>query len=189
MGDTTDIRKGAVIRHNGDLYVVNFCQFVNPGKGSAFTKTKMKSLTTGKGVEITYKSGENVDTVQVQRQNMQYLYKNAGMYSFMNKDNYETVDVSAETLGEDAVYLKEGIDVIAVMHEDRVVALELPKKIQYTITQAPPAVKGDTAGGNVTKEAVMENGLRVQVPIFIKEGEEILVNTETGEYSGRAGDK
>lgn len=189
MGNTTDIRKGAVIRHNGDLYVVCDCQFVNPGKGSAFTKTKMKSLTTGKSVEITYKSGESVDTVRVERQNMQYLYHSSGLYSFMNKDNYETVDVSAETLSEDVVYLKEGLEVMAIMHEERVVAIELPKKVQYTVASAPPAVKGDSAGGNVTKEAAMENGLKVQVPIFIKEGEEILVNTETGEYSGRAGER
>ncbi|KKW42095.1 MAG: Translation elongation factor P [Candidatus Magasanikbacteria bacterium GW2011_GWA2_56_11] len=189
MGDTTDIRKGAVIRHQGDLFVVSNFQFVNPGKGSAFTKTKMKSLTTGKSVEITYKSGETVDTVQVERQNMQYLYRNGDMYSFMNKLSYETLDVDASTIGDDAQYLKDGVEVIAIMHEERVVAVELPKKIQYTVTQAPPAVKGDTAGGNITKEAIMDNGLKVQVPIFIKEGEEILVNTETGEYSGRAGEK
>ncbi len=85
MGDTTDIHKGAVIRHQNNLYVVTSCQFVNPGKGAAFTKTKLKSITSGKGMEITYKSGETVDTVQVNRQNMQYLYKNGDFYSFMNR--------------------------------------------------------------------------------------------------------
>ncbi len=189
MGDTTDIRKGAVIRHNNDLYVVSDCQFVNPGKGSAFTKTKMKSIATGKGMEITYKSGETVDVVQVQRQNMQYLYKNGDFYSFMNQTTYETADVNKDTLGDDVKYLKEGLDVIAMLHENSVVAIELPKKVQYTVTQAPPAVKGDSAGGNVTKEAIMENGLKVNVPIFIKEGEDIVVNTETGEYGGRVTEK
>ena len=189
MRDTTDIRKGAVIRHQGDLYVVSEFQFVNPGKGSAFTKTKMKSIATGKSIEITYKSGETVDTVQVQRQNMQYLYKSGDFYSFMNQTSYETTDVSADVLGDDARYLKEGLEVIALTHESSVVAIELPKKIQYMVTQAPPAVKGDTAGGNVTKEAIMDNGLKVNVPIFIKEDEEILVNTETGEYGGRVSEK
>ncbi len=189
MGDTTDIKKGAVIRHNNDLFVVNDCQFVNPGKGSAFTKTKLKSISTGKGMEITYKSGETVDTVQVQRQNMQYLYKSGDFYSFMNQTSYETVDVSEGIIGDEVKYLKEGLDVIALTHEEAVVAIELPKKIQYTITQAPPAVKGDTAGGNVTKEAIMDNGLSVQVPIFIKEGEDIVVNTETGDYGGRVTEK
>ena len=181
--------KGAVIRHQGDLYVVTEFQFVNPGKGSAFTKTKMKSISTGKSVEITYKSGETVDTVQVQRQNMQYLYKSGDFYSFMNQTTYETADVSADVLGDDAEYFKERLEVIALTHEGSVVAIELPKKIQYTVTQAPPAVKGDSAGGNVTKEAIMDNGLKVNVPIFIKEGEEILVNTETGEYGGRVSEK
>lgn len=189
MGDTTDIKKGAVIRHQNNLYVVTECQFVNPGKGSAFTKTKLKGISTNKGMEITYKSGEAVDTVQVQRQNMQYLYKNGDFYSFMNQTSYETADVSADILGDDAKYLKEGLEVITLTHEGAVVAIELPKKIQYTVTQAPPAVKGDSAGGNVTKEAVMENGLKVNVPIFIKDGEDILVNTETGDYGGRVSEK
>lgn len=188
MADTTDIKKGAVIRHNGGLYVVTDCQFVNPGKGAAFTKTKMKSISTGKGMENTYKSGENVDVVQVQRQNMQFLYKSGDMYSFMNQSSYETVDVGADILGDDAKYLKEGLEVIGVNHEEIIVAIDLPKKVQYTVKVAPPAVKGDSASGNVTKEAEMENGLKVFVPIFIKEGEEILVNTDTGYYGGRAGE-
>jgi len=185
MGDTTDIKKGAVIRHNGDLYVVTSFNFVNPGKGSAFTKTKMKSISTGRTQEITYKSGETVDTVKVERQNMQYLYRNGDMYSFMNQDTYETVDVSAEILGEDAKYQKEGLVVIAVLHEGAVVAIDLPIKIEYEVKIAPPAVKGDTASGNVTKEIELDNGLKIQAPIFIKEGETVIVNSETGEYGGR----
>src|SRR3990167_76812 len=105
MGDTTDIRKGAVIRHQGDLFVVSGFQFVNPGKGSAFTKTKMKSISSEKSIEVTYKSGESVDTVQVDHVNMQYLYTNGDFYSFMNQSTYETVDVNKEVLGEDAQYL------------------------------------------------------------------------------------
>lgn len=185
MGDTSDIHKGAVIKKDGDLWVVTFFQFVNPGKGSAFTKTKMKSITSGKTVEITYKSGEAVETVQVQRQNFQFLYKNGNFYSFMNPSTYETVELDESIIGEDGAYLKEGLEVIALVHEDRPVAIELPKKIKYTVKNSPPAVKGDTAGGNVTKEIILDNDLKVQAPIFIKEGEEILVNTETGQYGGR----
>src|SRR3989338_1552419 len=186
MGDTTDIRKGAVIRHQNDLYVVTQFQFVNPGKGSAFTKTKMKSISTGKTIEITYKSSESVDTVQVQRQNMQYLYRTGDMYSFMNQDTYETIDVSSDLLEEDTQYLKEGLSVIALIHDGAVVAIDLPKKITYRVVEAPPAVKGDTASGNVTKEVVLDNGLNAHDPIFIKEGEDIIINTETGDYGGRA---
>jgi len=189
MASTSEIKKGAIIRHQNDLYVVTAFQFVNPGKGSAFTKTKMRSISTGKSLEITYKSSENVDMVSVSRDNMQYLYKNGNSYSFMNQKNYETVDVAAAVLGDDAKYLKDGLDVVAVVHEGNVVAIDLPKKVTYKVVQAPPAVKGDTASGNVTKEVELDNDLKVQVPIFIKEGEEIIVNTETGEYGGRAGDK
>lgn len=186
MGDTTDIKKGAVIRHNNDLFVVTDCQFVNPGKGAAFTKTKLKSITSGKGTEMTYKSGETVDTVQVQRQNMQYLYKNGEMFSFMNKDTYETVDVDGSVLGDDAKFLKDGLDVIAVLHEEAVVAIDLPKKVTYKVVVAPDAVKGDSTSGNVTKDIELANGLKIKAPIFIKEGEDVVVNTESGEYDGRA---
>lgn len=186
MASTSDIKKGAIIRHQNDLYVVTAFQFVNPGKGSAFTKTKMRSISSGKSLEITYKSGENVDLVSVSRVNMQFLYKSGNNYSFMNQENYETVDVSADVLGEYAKYLKDGLDVIALTHEENVVAIDLPKKITYKVVQAPPTVKGDTASGNVTKEVELDNGLKVQVPIFIKEDEEVIVNTETGDYSGRA---
>ena len=131
MGDTTDIKKGAIIRHNNDLYVVTFAQFVNPGKGSAFTKTKLKSISTGKGIEITYKSGESVDIVQVGYTNMQYLYNDGTNYSFMNKETYETIEVSADLLGDDVQYLREGLEVIMAMHEGRAVAMQLPKSKIY----------------------------------------------------------
>lgn len=185
MGDTTDIRKGTVIRHNNDLFVVTTFQFVNPGKGSAFTKTKMKSISSGKGIEITYKSGETVDTVQVEHTNLQFLYKTGDTYSFMNQETFETIEVNTNIIGEDGKYLKEGLEVVMIMHEGAAVAMQLPKKVQYKVVEAPPAVKGDTSG-NVTKEIVLDNGLHIQSPIFIKEGEEVLVNTETGDYSGRA---
>ncbi|HOX60514.1 MAG TPA: elongation factor P [Candidatus Magasanikbacteria bacterium] len=188
MSDTSAIRKGAVIRHQNDLYVVTFFQFVNPGKGSAFTKTKMKSLSSGKTMDITYKSSESVDVVQVDYVNMQYLYKNGPFFSFMNKETYETIDVNESVVGDDAKYLKEGLEVIMAMYEGNPVALQLPKKIQYKVAEAPPAVRGDSTSGNVTKEAIMDNGLVVHVPIFIKPDEEILVNTETGDYGGRSGE-
>lgn len=185
MSNIADIRKGAVIRHQNNLYVVTFFQFVNPGKGSAFTKTKMKSISSGKTIEITYKSGESVDLVDVYRETMQFLYRQGAVASFMNKESYETIEVSADSIGDDAKYLKDGLDVIASMHDGLVVAIELPKKIQYAVAEAPPAVKGDTASGNVTKEIVLDNGLKIKAPIFIKEDDQILVNTETGEYAGR----
>ena len=186
MLSTADIRKGAVIHHNNDLFAVVDFQHVNPGKGAAFTRTRMKHLGMGKVIEITYKSGEAVDIVSVEFQTMRYLYKAGENFAFMNNTTYEQIEMNADLIGDDAKYLKEGIDVIIGIYEGIPVSIQLPKKITYKVVEAPPAVKGDSAGGNVTKEIVCDNGLHVQVPIFIKEGEEILVNTETGQYSARA---
>lgn len=183
---TSDIRKGAVIRHNNNLYAVVEFQHVNPGKGAAFTRTRMKELGTGKVMEITYKSGEVIDMVSVQFQTMQFLYKTGENFAFMNNSTFEQIEMNGDLIGDDGKYLKEGIDVVIGMYNEMPVSIELPKKIKYKVTEAPPAVKGDSASGNVTKEIVLDNGLKVQAPIFIKEGEEILVNTETGEYSARA---
>jgi len=186
MASTSDIRKGAVIKNQNDLYVVVDFQHVNPGKGAAFVRTRMKSLANGKVIENTYKSGESLDIVSVQFQTMQYLYKTDGRYAFMNNQTYEQIEMDADLIGDDAKYLKEGLELVVGLYGERPVSVQLPKKIQYKVVEAPPAVKGDSASGNVTKEIVLENGLHIQAPIFIKEGEEILVNTETGDYSTRA---
>ena len=186
MAQTSDIRKGVVIRHQNDLYVVVEFQHVNPGKGAAFTRARMKSLGSGKVIENTYKSGETVEIVSVQFQTMQYLYKSGDNFAFMNMKDYEQIEMDADLMGDDAKYLKEGLEVVVGVYEERPVNVELPKKIKYKVVDAPPAVRGDSAGGNVTKEVTLDNGLTVQAPIFIKEGEEILVNTETGLYSERA---
>lgn len=186
MGSTTDIRKGVVIRQNNDLFVVVEFQHINPGKGAAFVRTRMKSLANGKVIENTYKTVESVDIVQVNFQTMQFLYKAGDNYTFMNTSNYEQIEMNGDLVGDDGKYLKEGVECIIGIYEDMPVSIQLPKKIQYKVVTAPPAVRGDSASGNVTKEAIMENGLVVYVPIFIKEGEEILVNTETGDYSARA---
>jgi len=186
MASTSDIRKGVVIRQNNDLFVVVEFQHVNPGKGAAFVRTRMKNLSNGKVVENTYKTAETIDVVSVQFQTMQYLYKTGENYAFMNMSSYEQIEMDGDVIGEEAKYLKEGLEVIIGLYEERPVSIQLPKKIQYKVVEAPPAVKGDSASGNVTKEVTLDNGLKIQTPIFIKDGEEIIVNTETGEYSARA---
>lgn len=186
MASTTDIRKGAVIRHQNDLYVVVDFQHINPGKGAAFVRTRMKHLGTGKVIEITYKTSETLEIVQVNFQTMQYLYKNGDNYAFMNMSTYEQIEMDGDLVGDEGKYLKEGVDCVIGLYEERPVSIQIPKKIKYKVVEAPPAVKGDSAAGNVTKEVTLDNGLKIQAPIFIKEGEEILVNTETGDYSARA---
>ncbi len=185
MGSTNDIKKGVVIRHQNNLYVVTDFNFVNPGKGAAFFKTKLKDIHIGKTIEITYKSGESLDVVEVFKQTMQYLYNDGDTYSFMNKETYETVEVNKDMLGEDSKYLKEGLAVIASINEGNIVTIQIPIKVTYEVAEAPPAVKGDTASGNVQKDIVLENGLEIKAPIFIKTGDNIVVNTEKGEYDSR----
>ncbi|MFH1789652.1 MAG: elongation factor P [bacterium] len=186
MPTTTDIKKGTVIRQQNGLYSVVEFQHVSPGKGAAFVRTKMKNLSDGKVIEVTYKSGESIDMAEVNFQTMQFLYQSGDSYSFMNMDNYEQVEVGTDVVGDEAKYLKEGLKVVLGIYEENPVSIQIPKKIKYTVVEAPPAVKGNSAAGNVTKEVKLDNGLRVKAPIFIKEGEEILVNTETGDYSERA---
>jgi elongation factor P len=186
MSQTSEIKKGVVIRQNNELYTVTESQHINPGKGAAFVRAKMKGLGSGKVIENTYKVGENIDIVDVQFQNMQYLYKSGDMHVFMNMKDYEQVEIIEDFIGDDVRYLKDNLEVMVGLFEDRAVSIQIPKKISYKVTEAPPAVKGDSSAGNVTKEVTLENGLKVQAPIFIKEGETIIVNTDTGEYSARA---
>lgn len=186
MAQTSEIKKGVAIRKDGDIFVVSEFQHINPGKGAAFVRAKMKSLSSGKALEVTYKVGENVDIVDVQFQSMQFLYKSGELFTFMNMQNYEQVELNADLIGDDAKYLKDNLDVVVGLYDGRPVSIQLPKKIMYKVTEAMPAVKGDSSSGNVTKEVTLENGMTAHVPLFIKEGEEILINTDTGEYSARA---
>jgi elongation factor P len=185
MSSISDIKKGVVIRHQGNLCVVTESQFVNPGKGGSFSKTKVKNLANGRALEITYKASENIDIVEVNFQTMQYLYKDGESFAFMNMENYEQVSMDADLVGDDHKYLKEGLNVVVGLYEENPVSIQLPKKIRYKVVEAPPAVKGDSASGNVTKDIGLDNGLSIKAPIFIKEGDEVLVNTERAEYSER----
>lgn len=186
MASVNEITKGIVIKQNSDLFVVTDFQHVNPGKGAAFVRTRLQNIKTGKGFEVTFKSNESVEMVEVERRRMQYLYKNGEMYALMDNSTYEQIEINEALLGDKKDYLKEGIEVSVAMYEGAPVAVELPRKIAYKVIDAPPGVRGDTAGGNVTKEVTLENGLKAQVPLFIKEGEEVIINTETGEYVERA---
>jgi len=189
MAGTSDLHKGVVIQFKNDFFIVTEAFFVSPGKGSAFTRVKMKSLTNGKNVEQTYKSNETVDIVEVQNQRFQYLYKSGDKYAFMNQTTYETIEIGADILGDSAKFLLESMEVRAVLFQENVVAVELPVKMKYKVTDAPPAVKGDTASsGRLMKDLTLENGLVVRGPIFIKPGEMVLINTETGEYCERVND-
>lgn len=185
MVTTSDISKDVVLRFKNDLYVVTEFQHVNPGKGSAFVRVKMRSIGSGKSLENTWKSGEAVDIVEVERSTMQYLFSDANGATFMDNATYEQVLVPKAMLDGKEGFLKEGVEVMVVMYQGAAVAVQLPRKIAFTVTEAHDAVRGDT-GGNVTKEVTLETGLKIRAPLFIKEGEKIIVNTDTAEYVERA---
>lgn len=185
MSSPNDIKKGTVVNLNNDLWFVTYFQRVSPGKGSSFVRTKMKNLKTGKVQEMNFKSAESLTFEEVQYKKMQYLYTDGNLYTFMDNMTYDQVSIGKADIEDSIPYIKEGLEVMVVMHEGQPISITLPQKIEYTITYTEPAVKGDTASGNVLKEAELDNGLKVKVPSFINQGEKILVNTDTGEYSER----
>jgi len=185
MPSPNDIKKGTIINRNNMLWLVVDFQRVSPGKGSSFVRTKMKNLKTGKVIEENLKSSESLVFEDVQYKKMQYLFNDGTLYTFMDNQTYEQVAVSGSEMEEEIPYLKEGLEITVVMHEGAAVTVALPQKIEYTVTYTEPAVKGDTASGNVLKDAEMDNGLKVKVPAFIKQGDVVIINTDTGAYSER----
>lgn len=185
MASPNDIRKGTVINLDGELWAVASFQRVSPGKGSSFVRTRIKSLSSGKVVEHNFKSAENLTYEDVGYKKMQFIFADDNTLTFMDGNTYEQVMIGRDMVGDDAKYLKEGLECTVVMHNDNAIAMELPLKVQYTIKQTDPAVAGNTASGNVLKDATTDNGLMVRVPIFIKEGDEVMVSTETGDYVER----
>ncbi len=185
MANVSEIKKGMVINWKDTLWVIGEFQHVSPGKGSAFTRIKLKSLDSGKVVENTFKSSESLEFVPVTKKTMQYLFSDDVTHTFMDMVHFEQIAIDKDMVGDDAKYLKEGLQIIVSVSDDVAVAIELPKKIEYVVGYAEPAVKGDTASGGVMKNSTMENGLEVRVPGFIKVGDKILVNSDSGDYSER----
>lgn len=185
MPSPNELRKGTVIRYDGDLWVVVDFQRVSPGKGSSFVRTKIKSMKTGKVVENNFKSSETLEFEDVQYKKMQYLFNDGTLFTFMDNQTYEQIAMGRDDIGDDVKYLKEGIEVTIVMHGDVPLTIQLPMKIQYKVTETEPAVKGDTASGNVQKDAVVDNGMKIRVPIFVAEGDEVMVSTDDGSYVER----
>ncbi len=185
MPSPNELKKGTVIRYDGDLWCVVEFQRVSPGKGSSFVRTRIKSMKTGKIVENNFKSAETLEFEDVQYKKMQYLFNDGTLYTFMDNQSYEQIAMGKDDIGDDLKYLKEGLEVTIVMHGETPLTIQLPLKIQYTVVETEPAVKGDTAGGNVTKEAITETGLKIRVPIFVGEGDEVMINTTEGTYVER----
>ena len=182
--DTSQFKNGLKIELDGEPFVITYFQHVKPGKGGAFVRTKVKNILTGRSVERTFRSGEKVSEADVQERSMQYLYRDGENLVFMDTDNFDQIPISEENVGDVAKFLKENTNVEVLFWKGRPINIELPSFVELTITQCDPGVKGDTATG-ASKPATLETGAIVQVPLFIKEGERIRVDTRTGEYSER----
>ena len=185
MFNINDIKNGITFLYEGNIYQVMDFLHVKPGKGAAFVKTKLRNLRTGSIVEKTFNSSIKLEKAMISRQNMQYLYNTGEAVSFMNMETYEQIELTKDQIGEDAKFLKEGINVDITFYEGEMLGISLPDKIEYVITHTEPAVKGNTTN-NALKDAELENGLKVRVPLFIQEGEAILVTTSDGKYDSRA---
>ena len=181
------IDKGMCLLMKEEPYLVAEREFVNPGKGSAFVRVKLKSLRTGQVLRETFKSNDTVEEADVYDRPSQYLYGDDTEYHFMDTDTYDQFTVSRGGLEDRGSYMKEGDTYTVVMWEAKPIDVKLPYKMVYVVTEAQQAIKGDTVTG-ATKPVKVETGLEVKVPIFIKEGDKVLVNTETGEYVERVND-
>lgn len=186
MASTSDIRNGMCINFNNDIWSIVSFQHVKPGKGAAFVRTKLKSLTKGKVVDNTFPAGHKIEEVRVERRHFQYLYKDDMGFHFMNMENFNQITLP-EHLVENPQFLKEEMMVEVLFHaeENTPLNMELPSTVEYKITYTEPGLKGDTAT-NTTKPATIDTGAEVRVPLFINEGDVIKVNPLTGEYQGRA---
>jgi len=181
---TSQFKRGIYIIFQNEPYMVVDTFFVSPGKGSAFYRTKLKNLYTGRVLEYTYKSGEKVEEVLVETHEAEYSYFDGSNYVFIEPRTFEQYMVPVEIIGDDKVYLKEGLLYRIKFYEENPVGVGLPKTIAFKVVEAENSIKGDTAT-NATKNAILDTGMKVLVPLFIKTGEEILVSTETGQYLSR----
>ncbi len=185
MSTTADFRNGLVIEFNNDLYMIIEFQHVKPGKGGAFVRTKLKSLTTGRVVENTFNAGVKVITARVERKKYQYLCREGEDYVFMDLETYDQINVDAKFI-ENPLLLKDSQEVTIAFHceRDKILSVEFPPFIEMTLAEVEPGVKGNTVNKAMTR-AKTETGLEVSVPLFIKEGEKIKIDTRTLEYSER----
>lgn len=182
------LKKGDFIEHNGDIWKVLRTEFYNPGKGSALMKTRIQNIASGKAVDFTFKSNESVEIMEVTGRNMQYLYNDGENLVLMDNTSFEQYELANEMVGDAANFMKEGNEYYIYLHEEKAIDINLGASITLEVVVSEEAVKGNTASGNVQKEVELETGAKIMVPAFIKKGDKVSVNPETGEYRGRVND-
>lgn len=182
------IKVGLILLYNNEPYQVLTANFVRMQQRKPVMQTKMRHLVTGKILEYSFKPGERVEEADLEKRKVSYLYADNDNAHFMDQESYEQFPIKLATVGEAIALLKEGAEVTAVLFNEKPISAELPKKVDLKVTAAAPAVKGDSAQGRVTKTVTVETGAQLNVPLFVKEGDTIRINTETGEYSERVTD-
>ena len=185
MITTSDIRKGLCIKFSNDIYKIIEFLHVKPGKGPAFVRTKLKSVSTGKVVDNTFSAGHKIDDVRVENRKYQFLYKDGETYHFMNNDDYNQIEVDKSQIESD-LFLKEGLTVTIIVNSENsnILSVEIPQNVVLEVVSSEPGVKGNTAT-NATKIATLETGANINVPLFINEGDLIKVDTDKGVYLER----
>ncbi|NMB81770.1 MAG: elongation factor P [Ignavibacteria bacterium] len=185
MADTSELRNGLIIRFKNEPFLVVEFQHVKPGKGGAFVRTTLKNMKTGKVLDNTFRSGESIDVVQIERRKYQYLYKEGEFFVLMDNETFDQINVPEEILGEGQVFLKEG-DEIQIIYDDqeKIISSEIPMFVNLKVIETEPGYKGDTAT-NVLKPAKLETGAQISVPLFVNEGDLLKVDTRTGVYVER----
>jgi elongation factor P len=187
MATSNDLKNGLVLNIDGQLWTVIEFQHVKPGKGPAFVRSKLKNVLTGKVVERTFNAGVKVETANVDKREMNYLYNDGSGYVFMDNQNYEQMNLSNEVVGDAKDYLLENQGAIVAVYEGNPIYVELPASVVLEITFTEPGLQGDRSSGG-TKPATVETGLQIQVPLFIDQNTKVRVDTRTGEYLGRVTD-
>ena len=180
-----EFRNGVTFELDGNVFQIVEFQHVKPGKGAAFVRAKMRNMSTGAVVERTFNAGERMPKARIERRAMQYLYESDGMYVFMDNETYDQMELSKDTLGSALNFLQENMDVKIMTYENRVLGVDLPNTVNLTVVETEPGIKGDTATGD-SKNATMNTGYVVKVPLFINEGDVLAIDTRTGDYISRA---
>ncbi|WP_298787805.1 elongation factor P [uncultured Marinococcus sp.] len=185
MVSVNDFKTGLTIETDGDIWTVVEFQHVKPGKGAAFVRSKLRSLRTGNIQEKTFRAGEKVNNAHIERRKMQYLYASGDVHTFMDMETFDQMELTSEQLKYELNFLKENMEVSITSYGTETLGVEVPNMVELEVKETDPSIKGNTQSGG-SKPAVVETGYRLQVPIFIEEGERIVVDTRTGAYASRA---
>ena len=184
MAAASDFHNGMAILHNGDIWIITEFQHFNPGNWRAMVRTKLKNAKTGRVIDHTFRMTDKIEEVRLEEKDMQYLYESDGNLYFMDAETYDQTFISAKMLGDNVRFLKEGNLCHVMFYEGKAISADLPFFIEFKVIEAEPAVKGDTATG-VTKNAKIETGTNIQVPLFVKEGDIIKIDSRSGKYLER----